>query len=141
MTTAKRISPKEQKRIEAITELRKILKPGATVYCVLRHVSRSGMSRGIDFYYLHKGEPFWITAQVGHAIDCPQSLNDWKASKGLRIGGCGMDMGFHCVYSLGRVLFPKGYVPAKTGKSFGRNGTDATDLDTDGGYALNCKWL
>ena len=35
-------------RDEAIANLREILKPGDTVYTILRHVSKSGMSRVID---------------------------------------------------------------------------------------------
>jgi hypothetical protein len=28
---------------------------------------------------------------------------------GIRVGGCGMDMGFHLVYTLSRALFDDGY--------------------------------
>ena len=52
---------------------------------------------------------------------------------GLRLGGCGMDMGFQAVYSLGRAMWPNG-----TPKPHGtRNG----DPDSDGGYALKHTWL
>ena len=139
---------RETKRDEAIQQLRKMIRLGDTVYTVIRHVSKSGMSRGIDVYLMHKNEPVWITSLVGNAIDCPQSMNDWKNQNGLRVSGCGMDMGFHLVYSLSRVLFPKGFIPVKAGvnrfgsrKLHGRNGTPDTELDTNGGYALNHKWL
>lgn len=46
---------------DAVLELRKLLKPGTTVYTVLRHVSASGMSRRIDLYIMRKGEPRYIT--------------------------------------------------------------------------------
>lgn len=131
-----KLTERQQKRVEAIKELRKLLRPGDTVYCVLRHVSRSGMSRGIDFYIVKKGEMVWISSRVGHAIDNPQSLNDWRAQKGIRVTGCGMDMGFHTVYNLGRVLFPKGFKV----KGRGRNG-DTSGHDGDGGYALTSKWM
>lgn len=45
---------------EAAERLREILKPGDTVYCILRHVSRSGMQRRISLYTLHDGEPRWL---------------------------------------------------------------------------------
>ena len=54
------------------------------------------------------------------------------------VGGCGMDMGFNIVYSLSRRLWPKGFKLPK-GKA-GRNG-DTSGTDTDGGYALNQRWL
>ena len=131
--------PKNQRELEradAILHLRNRLKPGQTVYSVLRHVSRSGMSRGIDFYIMEDGKPQWITASVGKAIDQPQSRKDWEQSRGLNVSGCGMDMGFAVVYDLSRTLFPKGFKV----KGIGRNG-DTSGWDNDGGYALKQSWL
>ena len=122
------MNAKETERQEAIEELRNILKPGDTVYTVLRHVSRSGMSRGIDLYCIKDNEPRWITGYAGKAIGTPQSLKDWHNEAGLRVHGCGMDMGFHVVYSLSRALFPAGF---ETGHG----------LNPDGGYALKHRWL
>jgi hypothetical protein len=52
---------------------------------------------------------------------------------GIKIGGCGMDMGFDLVYSLGATLWPNG-----TRKPHGtRNG----EPDSAGGYALNHRWM
>lgn len=107
----------EMQEAEAITHLRETIKPGETVYTVLRHVSRSGMSRGIDVYTIHDNQPIWITSYVGHAIGQPQSRKDWEQSNGLRIGGCGMDMGFHVVDSLSAVLYGRsGYKCLGKGK-------------------------
>ena len=97
---------KEMQEAESILHLREVLKPGDTVYTVIRHVSRSGMSRGIDCYYMSGNTPIWITGYVGHAIGSPQSRKDWEQSNGLRVSGCGMDMGFHVVNSLSYVIFP-----------------------------------
>jgi hypothetical protein len=55
--------------------------------------------------------------------------------EGLRVSGCGMDMGFDIVYNLGRFLFPKGDGKTVTG----RNGD--TKPETDGGYLLKQEWL
>jgi len=96
----------EYRKAEAILHLRDVLRPGDTVYTVLRHVSRSGMSRNIDLYYMADGHPQWISAYVGHAIGSPQSMKNWQRSQGLTVGGCGMDMGFHIVNSLSYVIFP-----------------------------------
>jgi hypothetical protein len=51
----------------------------------------------------------------------------------LVIGGCGMDMGFHVVYTLGSYLWPAG--PDKP------RGTRNGEPDSDGGYALKHRWL
>lgn len=54
----------------------------------------------------------------------------------VKIGGCGMDMGFHIAYELGRVLFPEGFKV----DGVGRNG-DTSGWDNDGGYALYQRWM
>ena len=126
------MTKREQDRQEAIEHLRELIKPGDTVYTVLRHVSRSGMTRGIDVYYLScqhasksqgvdapdkvVAEPEWITGYVGKAIDSPQPRAYWEKSMGLKVGGCGMDMGFHVVNSLSYALYGKGYQCLGKGK-------------------------
>lgn len=111
----------------AIEWLRQCLKPGANVYTLVRHVTKSGMSRSISLFIVKGGE-----------IVCV----DWYASKamgrkrddkhgGLKIKGCGMDMSFALVYDLGRTLFPDGFKV----DGVGRNG-DTSGWDNDGGYAL-----
>lgn len=116
------------KEAEAIVTLRTMLKPGDTVYTILKSVSRSGMSRNIDVYCIQDGKPRWIAGYVGHAIGSPQSEKNWERSQGLTVKGCGMDMGFRVVYTLGRVLFPEGFK--------NQNGEHK-----DGGYALRHEWL
>lgn len=133
MTTMTKKAQKEAERTEAIMELRKLLKPGATVHCILREVSRSGMSRRIDFYVQRKGQLLCITSRMSTALDKRRSDKG-----GLIVGGCGMDMGFAMVYALGRTLYPKGFKLAKN--QYGRNG-DKSGFDEDGGYALNHHWL
>jgi hypothetical protein len=149
---------KEIKRAEAICDLREMLKPGDVVYTTVKHVSRSGMSRVIDVHLIINNEPRWIAYSVGRACDYP--FDDKREA--LRVGGCGMDMGFAVVYELGRTLFPDGFGvegelplghkirPAtkekaakaveKGAKFRGRNG-DPSGWDNDGGYALNQRWL
>jgi hypothetical protein len=48
--------------------------------------------------------------------------------QGIKIGGCGMDMGFSLVYDLGRTLYPRGFKVNGRGRK-------------DGGYALKQEWL
>lgn len=122
---------------EAIASLKTHLKPGSTVYTVLRHRSCSGMSRSIDLFVVKNNEPFnisWLAGRaMGYRVD--------QLYGGLKTQGCGMDMGFSLVYNLGRTLFPKGFNPAKAGQRYGRNGAPADQRDNDGGYALNHRWL
>lgn len=136
---------KQAEREEARTRLLEILKPGDTVHTVLRHVSSSGMSRRIDLYKLEGGEPIYLSAYAAKA--CGFRLSD---KGGIVAGGCGMDMGFHLVYELGAVLWPKG-VPC-TGKAYGEGACRSNDHSNgdrdykphdhrDGGYALRHRWL
>ena len=119
-----RLSSAEGKRIyqeQAKESLRKILNHGDRVYCVLRSVSKSGMSRAIDFYAIKDNQPIWLSGHMAAAMG-------WKRSKdrGLTITGCGMDMGFHAVYSLARTLWPN---------------ENAERADRDGGYLLKSEWM
>lgn len=122
---------------EAKVELRKLLSPGDTVYCILRHVSRSGMFRRISPVVILPGydkkpvvrDLSWL---VGKAINSPTYYD----KEGVGMSGCGMDMGFHLVYCLGRALWPEGFKV----KGRGRNG-DTSGWDKDGGYALRKEWL
>ena len=107
-----------------------ILKPGDTVFTVLRHVSKSGMLRRIDAYVFRNGEPVYLSGMI-EALGVAKRATGYK--DGLVMRGCGMDMGFALVYNLGRALWPDG-----TQKPHGtRNGKP----DTDGGYALKHRWL
>ena len=108
-------------------ELRKILKPKNTVYTVLRSVSKSGMSREISAFVIQKGELRNIDCLVSDAI------GHTVGQHGIKMYGCGMDMGFALVHSLGSALWPKG-----TAKPHGtRNG----EPDRGGGYALKQQWV
>lgn len=119
----------QSQRQEALDALRAILKPGDTVYTVLRHRSASGMTRTIALCVIRDNEPRWFTywlpfIGIGKRDD---------KHEGVKVEGCGMDMGFHVVYRLGQELWPDG-TPEPHGI---RNG----EPDTSGGYALKHRWL
>ena len=119
-------------REDGLERLREILKPGDTVYTILRHVSQSGMSRQISPVVIKDGKPDDISWEVA-------KLGLWKRKfphDSLTIGGCGMDMGFHVVYEMSHLLFPDGFKV----EGVGRNG-DTSGWDRDGGYALKQQWL
>jgi hypothetical protein len=130
----KRLTLKEGKRLhraQHAEHLRDMLKPGQTVHCVLKHASRSGMRRHIQLLTTYDGN----IADITHAAAVV--MDDRVADDGgIIINGCGMDMGFALVYSLGRCLFPDGFKV----EGRGRNG-DTSGHDNDGGYALRSHWL
>lgn len=112
-------------REQACQHLRKVLKPGDMVHTILRHCSRSGMRRHISLF---APGPTEITYYAALAMGAKRADDG-----GIKVDGCGMDMGFDLVYRLGRTLWPSG-----TSKPHGtRNG----EPDTDGGYALKHHWL
>lgn len=92
---------------EAVERLREWLNPGDEVQCILRHVSRSGMSRVIQLvkFDSESGRVLALGWNAALALD-------WRYDRereGVKVGGAGMDMGFHLVYSLSQVLFGDGY--------------------------------
>jgi hypothetical protein len=119
---------------EAIGYLSESLKPGDTVYCILRHVSQSGMTRVIDLVTIEGDNVYHIGYNAARAL----GLKYDRDKQGVRISGCGMDMGFALVYDLSYRLFPNGFDLAPG--QYGRNG-DTSGHDNDGGYALNHRWL
>ena len=114
---------------DAIDKLRELLKPGDVIYTTLNHVSRSGMMRVIDLRVMRNNEPLRISWSVAQAIGYTYNTK----YEGVRIDGCGTDMGFSLVYTLGSVLWPDG-TPEPHGT---RNG----EPDTCGGYALRQRWM
>ena len=129
-----------QDREQALARLREWIKPGDTVYTVLRHVSRSGMQREIGVGLLKDG----VDLHPNWAVACALGERLGKRD-GVIVGGCGMDMGFHLVYNLSYVLFPQGL--ACTGKNCNSNDHSNGDrnykrhMHKSGGYALRHRWL
>jgi hypothetical protein len=110
MTTAtatKKVSKKAQKALEIEDAKKQLLahyvSEGSTVYTVLRSVSSSGMSRTLSLKVAKDGKILDLTYYAGTVLDWP--IVEVNGSRALRVGGCGMDMGFHTVYTLSRALF------------------------------------
>jgi hypothetical protein len=140
---------------EALAYLRELIQPGDTIHTVLRHRSASGMSRSIDLYLFRPdgNDPriivkFWLSAQAATAL----GMRYDEKRECIRVGGCGMDMGFHLVYNLSSALFPEGF--ACVGKGRGNRGrrcpsNDHSNGDQNyrkhkhgsGGYALRHEWI
>jgi hypothetical protein len=115
-------------RAQVLQSALKIISPNATIYCTLRSVSASGMTRRISLHVIHNGELVGLDHTA--SVLTGRKLSD---KGGIVCNGCGMDMGFDLVYSLGYALWPNG-TPAPHGM---RNG----EPDNNGGYALRHSWI
>lgn len=154
LRTGRTIRAADVERADAIDRLHKIITPGATVYTVLRHISRSGMMRHIDLYLIGRdSEPFYLTGYAAKALGWSRT-----DSGELKAEGCGMDIGFHAVYSLSRTLYPDGFDCISPAEPYGQTdanghrvgpGCPSNDHSnrehnahhSDGGYALRHRWL
>ena len=151
------MTKQQQEQADARSNLNQWIKPGDTVYTILRHVSRSGMQREIGIVLMeprpresspHNPKDWRATVRdihPNHAVATLLGLRLNKNGDGIKIGGCGMDMGFHLVYNLSRVLFDRGFTC--TGEGCHSNDHSNGDRDytphphSDPGYALTHRWL
>ena len=116
------------------------LKPGDTVKTILRHVSRSGMSRSISLVKNDRDLSYFAAVVMGDNID--------QNHGGIKIGGCGMDMGFALVYNLSSNLFRDNFwcvgdhCPANdhSNKPYPER-IKGSMKHSDAGYALRQEWL
>lgn len=81
------------------------LTPGSLVYTNLKRRSSSGMTRHISVHLVRNGVIIDITRDTARLLGYKISDD----TGGLVVGGAGMDMGFHVVYSLSRALYPDGH--------------------------------
>lgn len=103
----------QAERDEAITKLRDIFPTGSTAKLILRHVSRSGMMRHISVVSPDCDDVTWLVARAtGWPMD--------RKTGGIKVSGCGMDMGFHLVNSMSGCIH---------------------GWDNQGGYAVSHRWL
>ena len=116
---------------EAHKKLHEMLEPGDTIYTSLNHVSRSGMLRAISLLVGRDKDVIDVSFYAAKAMG-----DKLHPKGGIKISGCGMDMGFALVYNLGWALWPKGF---DTPKGYWRN--EPMDFDPDGGYALTHRWI
>jgi hypothetical protein len=123
-TTEKKTSKKAQKALDVAYAREQLLthyvSEGDTIYTVLRSVSSSGMSRTLSLKVAKEGKILDLTYYASIVLDW--TLVEVNGSRALRVGGCGMDMGFYTVYTLSRVLFRE------------------EGSTTDAGYSLNHAW-
>lgn len=86
------------------------------LYTILKHVSRSGMMRSIQVIAIVNNQPLYLGYRIAGILDMPYD----EKNEGVKIGGCGMDMGFALVYDLSSVLYKD---------------------EERGAYKINQRWL
>ena len=96
----------------AISALKRYFPKGRTVYTTLNHVSQSGMTRHIDVLApaMTKNRDGRGLSIVNVSYYVANACGYNRAKDGsLKVGGCGMDMGFSVAYDLSRTLYGDGY--------------------------------
>lgn len=81
---------------------------GSNIYVVQRSVSASGMSRVLDLFVIVDGNIRYLRS-LAHDDRMPFKRNTRSQHDGFVVGGCGMDMHFHIVYTIGRAFRDNGY--------------------------------
>jgi len=121
----------ERETQEACAELYKLLCPDEDVLCVLRHRSRSGMMRVIDLFVIRKGGLRRISWSAAKALGWTYN----RKHDGITADGCGMDMGFHLVYSLAQAV----YGDTRKHKAWARKQSEHGTRSA--GYMLRSRWV
>lgn len=145
---------KKQSVQKAIEKLKVWIKPGDTVHTQLQTVSRSGMSRVIQVIKIQcregldtngRPDPEPQILYLGYNVAQACGLKYDRDREGVKMAGCGMDMGFALVYELSAALFADGFdcigegCPANDHSNGDRN--YAPHRHSDPGYALKQRWL
>lgn len=122
----------EERKAELIAQLQEYCKAsGYKLYTILRHCSKSGMSRIIEVLAIpgpdKKGynSVLWLGGMIAELLEYKYAYASKSDSGGIKIEGCGMDMGFAIVYELSAMLY----------------GKDAGKDSSDGPYKLQQQWL
>jgi hypothetical protein len=138
---------KTTEQLEAIERLRGWIKPGDTIYCILRNVSRTGMSRVIDLKHIDCTDAERPMSHIGYNAALAMGMSYDRKREGIKIGGAGMDMGFALVYDLAWTLWPEG-APCTGDKCPSNDHTNDRSsprgegvTHKDAGYALKHSWL
>ena len=125
------MNKKQREQKEAVDTLKQWgLVDGSTVYAKVNKVSASGMSRNIGLYLVRKDGT--ITDISYHASKALEWSYKEGYNGGVRVGGCGMDMLFHTVYSLSYAM---GY------GALDQSGSEDRNINKEGFYGLKYRQL
>lgn len=98
-----KVSPQEKR--EAIERLREWIKPGDTVYTIVRHRSRSGWRHVVQPLILRDGDPLYLGYNLAQAAGLRYDRN----REGVVYDGCGYSKTFQAVYDLAATLYRDGF--------------------------------
>lgn len=129
-------SEKKAEQQQAADYLRTLFPPGSTVVTVLLHTSRSGMLRSIGVLGIEDGEIKDVSWAVARALGWPFD----RDRGGVKVSGCGMDMGFHLVHVLSATLYPECGGCVGEGCDH-KTGEGSDHWHNKGGYALRRRWI
>jgi hypothetical protein len=91
---------------KAREQLKKLVKPGDTLYTILRHTSTRGTSRHYSVYCIEDNKPVWITGYVRTVCQ----YTDYKRFPDvIVVAGGGFSGSNEIVMTLGRALFDRGH--------------------------------
>ncbi len=154
---ARETKAQKAEREEAIERLRGMLAPGATIYCTLKHCSRSGMQREISLHAVQDGSIVWLSGLAARAIG-DRLYNLSHTLYGAGFGCIGRDDAkrLRCPSSdhnngdrdytphgsgqtRNTALTPDLFQPVLDQSKWGAN--VVSHYHTDGGYALRHEWL
>ena len=84
--------------------------PGARLYTMISHVSRSGMQRRVRVFVAIVGEDG--KPEIAELTCFAAKVAGYSLREGdIIVGGCGFDAGHDVVYNLGRALYPDAVRP------------------------------
>lgn len=107
MATKTQLAEREEARAtlrELVERSQKRRDGSPVIYTFLRHVSKSGMSRDITLKIVD-GDGTLRDITYTAAIAIGEKPRDNYGRRVIRVHGCGMDMGFHLVYSVSHALY------------------------------------
>ena len=89
---------KHDSMIYAESRLDELLNRHQEIFCIIRHVSYSGMTRHISFFIIdnQSNQPLFLDNLISDYLDYRPN----KTYTGLVVNGCGMDMAFSVVHHL-----------------------------------------
>lgn len=89
---------KHDSMIYAESRLDELLNSHQEIFCIIRHVSQSGMTRHISFFIIDNrdNKPLFLDNLISDYLDYRPN----KTYTGLVVNGCGMDMAFSVVHHL-----------------------------------------
>jgi hypothetical protein len=140
MDGVSQLSTTKSEQEEALSRLKETIREGDTIYSFLRHRYAPGTAGVIRLFLIlpdndntRQVHVHQISKPVAKALGCAYE----EDRDGITVEDWGKDMGFHLVYSLGRLLFPDGGSADKSARNSELKGMH----ETDGGYLLHHKWL